>query len=257
MQSWENGFSVTVTRKPKSDAFHVRYRCPWCEEISNVNVAATHAVGLPQGRAALLAVCQANHCRRPSMVTVAIHDYDSLTGGMIEEVNILPEDIHPNPRESYAPDGVPEDIAADFEEALNCRAAGFKLGSATVGRRTLQAALLDKGATQHDLVHQINELPDDVLPRQLKLAAQHVRLIGNDAAHVRAVTADDVTSLVNFVHLVLQQLYILPHEIAKQTRTIQPQHMPGAPTAGRRRGRGNGHTAPERDPAAGGGSGAT
>jgi hypothetical protein len=178
------------------------------------------------------------------MVTARIHQ-DELIGE-----HIYTEDIHPNPRESYAPDGVPEDIAADFEEALNCHAAGFRLGAATVGRRVLQAALLHKGANEHDLVRQINELPDDVLPRQLKLAAQHVRLIGNDAAHVRAVSADDVMSLVRFVALVLQQLYILPHEIAQQTRTIQPQHMPGAaaPTGGRRRGRQNGQSNPATPP---------
>ena len=154
------------------------------------------------------------------MVIVLFHN-DRILGE-----TIFVEGIHPGRRELYKPPGVPEDIAADLEEALNCYASGFRLGAAVVGRRVLQAALVDKGATKRDLVEQINELTDDVLPRQLKVAAHHVRLIGNDAAHVRAVSATDVESLLSFVRLVLHQLYILPHELAQQTRTIAPKHMP-------------------------------
>lgn len=147
------------------------------------------------------------------------------------ETQPIAEAIYPSPQARYAPDGVPEEIAQDFEETLNCQGAGFMYGAAVVGRRALQNALIDKGAKGRDLVDQINELNDEELPKRLKIAAQHVRLIGNDAAHAREVTADDVAALVNFAGLVLEQMYVLPHEIAKQTRTVPAKHMPGSRNA--------------------------
>jgi hypothetical protein len=159
------------------------------------------------------------------MVTLRFVPVDPFSGAASEPVA---DAIYPNPQARYAPEGVPEAIAQDFEEALNCQAAGFTYGAAVVGRRALQNALLDKGAKSRDLVDQINDVSDEELPKRLKVAAQHVRLIGNDAAHVREVTADDVTALAKFVGLVLEQMYVLPYEIAKQTRTIQPKHMPDA-----------------------------
>jgi hypothetical protein len=217
MKRRRSGLVASIEHQP-GRPLTVRFQCPWCGE--NSNVAHQQAIQTPDSRAAFLVICEGGNCRRPVMVTAQF--YSTTDGG-----RSVVDGLFPSQRMNYKPDGVPDDIAADFEEALNCQAAGFNLGAATVGRRTLQAALLDKGAKKRDLVDQINELPDDILSHPLKVAAQHVRLIGNDAAHVRAVSADDVASLVDFVELLLEQLYVLPHEIERQTRRIPPQHMPG------------------------------
>ncbi len=178
------------------------------------------------GEFAVLVVCQHTRCRQPSMVVGKQHDLG-------HHITLDPEAIYPNPQPEYAEPGVPKAIASDFQEALRCHAAGFLFGAAVVGRRVLQSALVDQGAQKHSLVDQINELSDDILPKRLKEAAQHVRLIGNDAAHANQVNRDDLEKLVNFVALVLNQLYVLPHELAEasKVRTIPAKHMPGAAAA--------------------------
>src|SRR5262245_22736597 len=93
MKSWDKGFSVTVQLGKEGKSFRVRYRCPWCGE--NSNIAAASATVLPDDYAALLVVCEANQCRKPSMVVVRFLN-TGLSNAMID-----PVEIHPNPRLSY------------------------------------------------------------------------------------------------------------------------------------------------------------
>lgn len=209
---------ANVVRTANGQVLHVRYRCPWCSNFSNVDAFGPVPMGAGRQHAAHVLVCQNPRCGLASLL---------LTNGVAN-----PDSIYPNPQATYEAPGVPEAIAEDFEEALGCQAAGFVLGAAVVGRRVLQSALVDKGAQKYNLVDQINEIGDDVLPKLLKIASQQVRLIGNDAAHLREVSNEDAAALISFVQQVLYQMYTLPFELdaAAQKRTIAPQHLPNAKT---------------------------
>lgn len=198
---------------------HVRFLCPWCG--NSASVPASQKVRGANSEFSVLVVCQHTRCRRPAIVI-------GTEINLLDHVSLRPEAIFPNPQPKYAEAGVPADIARDFQECLHCNAAGFFFAAAVVGRRVLQSALVDRGAKKYILVDQINELSDDILPKLLKQAAQHVRLIGNDAAHANQVDRTDLEKLVNFVALVLNQLYVLPYELeqAAQVRPIPAKHMP-------------------------------
>lgn len=232
MDANEEGFAAEV-RRLSSDAtkFAVRYRCPWCGDSTNLPTA--HAVALQKSKAAMIVVCQTRGCHNPSLVVVEFTYAQSLrTHERLEVIEV--KSIQPSRRVNYAPAGVPPEIAEDFQEALRCRAAGFLYGAAVVGRRALEAALRGHGAKAYMLADQINEMSDETLPKNLKLAAHHVRLIGNDAAHgahARTVTELELASLVGFVTDVLHQLYVLPHNIAQQKRQIEAKDLPGAARA--------------------------
>lgn len=205
----------------------VRLRCPWCKE--NTSSLAVALAPQPERMVYVaIAICQAVHCRQPSMVIGHFSGPDF--GGSFKDADGFTVNyVFPNDRESYREPGVPEKVAKNFTEALNCYAANLPYGAAVVGRRTLQIALMDKGAPDTTLVEQIKQMPDDVLPSNFKKAAHHVRLVGNDAAHVDEVTGTDADRLLRFVEQVLHQLYVLPYELeqAQIERPIPPQHMPG------------------------------
>jgi hypothetical protein len=128
----------------------------------------------------------------------------------------FPAKVYPATEAQYGPDGVPALIAAEFCEALECHWNGHNLGAALVGRRVLQAAARDiLGGKRKDLQTEINDIPDDRLNKALKDQAHHVRLIGNDAAHVDPVEPDDVRDLLDFVEEVLDVLYVRPKRVAE------------------------------------------
>lgn len=78
-------------------------------------------------------------------------------------------------------------IAADYEEAALVRADSPK-ASAALSRRCLQAVLTAQGFTQHDLKDQIKAAVDKLPSSELAGSLDHVRIIGNFAAHPKKST---------------------------------------------------------------------
>lgn len=221
---------AAVTRVGKEGkSFRVNYCCPWCG--TNGNPLTSYGAAIARGDFSFLVVCPGPSCLQPAMVTV--HVWDNFG---VEQLDVM--GVYPSPKVAYDDPGVPEIVRRDFEEALNCRQAGFFLGAATTARRALQTALIEKGANENDkLVNQINALDDETLPRKLKLAAHQVRLIGNDAAHpgevqqllhVGNLSVADVDALLRFAEQVFHMLYVLPHELeqAQAKRPLNPRSAP-------------------------------
>jgi len=216
----DEGFMLEAAPDQAAGSFRVRYRCPWCSEISN-GTAPSRAMG--DGTTALVLSCGNSNCRKASLATVNL-----LPGG-----GTIPLQIHPNPSVQYEPPGVPEDIAEDFEEALNSKLAGFRYGATVVARRALQAAIVSKLEElkiepERDLVDQINQLDDETLQKKLKMAAHHARLIANGAAHGREVTEDEANEALDLIAKIFHDLYELPYQLAEaaKKRTIPAKHMP-------------------------------
>ena len=114
----------------------MRFRCPWCSEHGSAGTKV--AVNLEPGdvgNLAVLVVCPNVQCRRPVMVTAhgTFEPYEPLETAIVVAVS-----VHPSPRAKYDEPGVPDNIARDFTEALNCQGAGFLYGAAVVGRRALR-----------------------------------------------------------------------------------------------------------------------
>jgi hypothetical protein len=93
----------------------------------------------------------------------------------------------------FDPVGVPERILASFTEAISCHANSCFKAAAIMVRRTLEEICLERGATGANLKTRIAALSGKViLPKELLEAADELRLLGNDAAHMEATVYDDV-----------------------------------------------------------------
>jgi hypothetical protein len=88
---------------------------------------------------------------------------------------------------------LPPSILASLEEAIKAHAADCFKASALMVRRVLEELCDDKQATGGDLKQRLAALSQNVVvPKELLDAADELRLLGNDAAHVKAKNYDAV-----------------------------------------------------------------
>ncbi|WFU09098.1 DUF4145 domain-containing protein [Rhizobium sp. CB3090] len=88
---------------------------------------------------------------------------------------------------------IPQEIAASLEEALKCHGAGCYRASALLVRRTLEELCADKNATGDNLKKRIEALKSAaIIPPGLLEAADELRVLGNDAAHIEAKDYDAI-----------------------------------------------------------------
>ena len=89
--------------------------------------------------------------------------------------------------------GVPVKVHKAFDEALTCTANECYVGAGMLIRKTLEAVCEDRAAQGNNLKARINDLKSKLtLPNELFDAMDHLRLLGNDSAHIEAKTYDDV-----------------------------------------------------------------
>jgi hypothetical protein len=197
----------------KENKLDVALHCPWCGIVSRTTSGIFHQAETRRGRECYaVAICQVRECNRAVFLIIgAPADFIFSRADMPFEAK-----VYPAAEAQYEPDGVPKEIAKEFCEALECHWNGHNLGAALVGRRVLQAAARDVlGGKLTRLELEIAAIPDDKLNKALKDQATHVRLIGNDAAHVEPVDPDDVRDLIDFVEEVLDVLYVRPKRVAE------------------------------------------
>ncbi|WP_236759201.1 MULTISPECIES: DUF4145 domain-containing protein [Agrobacterium] len=88
---------------------------------------------------------------------------------------------------------LPPRILSSLEEAIKSHAAGCYRASALMVRRVLEELCEDKNATGGNLMQRLQALGGTVIiPGELLAAADELRLLGNDAAHIEAKTYDQI-----------------------------------------------------------------
>jgi len=88
---------------------------------------------------------------------------------------------------------LPLPILSSLEEAIKAHAAGCYRASALMVRRVLEELCDDKQATGPDLKARLGALGKSiVVPTELLDAADELRLLGNDAAHITAKNYDQL-----------------------------------------------------------------
>lgn len=103
--------------------------------------------------------------------------------------------VHHTPEErlDFDSSNLPDQIRNSLEEAITCHAAGAYRASALMVRRVLEELCSDRGATGKDLQARLGNLGDNiVVPKELLEAANELRLLGNDAAHIEAKNYDAI-----------------------------------------------------------------
>lgn len=100
---------------------------------------------------------------------------------------------YPVQRVDFNTKGIPPAIQKSFNEALTCFAEDLHVAAAIMIRRTLEELCEDKGASGNDLKERIKALRSSiVIPEKLFDALDELRLMGNDAAHIKAKTFDEI-----------------------------------------------------------------
>lgn len=88
---------------------------------------------------------------------------------------------------------LPTRIISSLEEAIICHAAGAYRATTLMVRRVLEELCEDRGAKGRDLKARLSDLGQNVVvPQELLDAADELRLLGNDAAHIEAKSYDDI-----------------------------------------------------------------
>jgi hypothetical protein len=93
----------------------------------------------------------------------------------------------------FRSENIPLNIAETLREAVASHSVQAYRASTIMVRRTLELLCNEKGAKGKNLKERIGNLGGHViLPPKLLEAADHLRLMGNDAAHVEAKDYDDI-----------------------------------------------------------------
>jgi hypothetical protein len=112
---------------------------------------------------------------------------------------------------------IPAAIQGAYNEAVLALAANCPRAAAVMARRTLEAVTVDKGETTGTLVQRLNALSSKgLLHPSLAEWVKEVRLVGNVGAHydpIDTVAVSDAEQLINFIHELLNYLYVLPWEL--------------------------------------------
>ncbi len=88
---------------------------------------------------------------------------------------------------------LPVGILATLEEAIKCHASACYRASALMVRRLLEELCDDKGAAGKNLKDRIAALSSiAIVPTELLTAADELRILGNDAAHIQAKDYDAI-----------------------------------------------------------------
>jgi hypothetical protein len=124
--------------------------------------------------------------------------------------------------------GIPEKILASFEEAIVCHSQACFRASALMVRRTLEEVCEDRGATGKTLKDRIALLGGKiVVPKELLEAADEVRLLGNDAAHLDArvydeIGKEEVEAAIDLAKEILKAVYQLSNLVDRLRALKRP-----------------------------------
>lgn len=123
---------------------------------------------------------------------------------------------------------VPERVFKAFDEALSCTANECYVGAAMLIRKTLEAVCEERQAVGKNLKDRILELQNKVtLPKDLFDAMGHLRLLGNDAAHIESkdydtIGKDEVEAGIALTKEIIKATYQYRSLVGKLTALKKP-----------------------------------
>jgi hypothetical protein len=109
---------------------------------------------------------------------------------------------------------LPDELRADHAEAWSCYLAGQYRAATLVARGVLQRAVRLMTKVRGSLKEELDALSSEgTITKQLRLAADEVRLTGNDAAHpeeLQLISESEAADSLAFLDDFLQTTIVLP-----------------------------------------------
>lgn len=196
------------------------------------------------------AFCVCRHCKRSTVFVVSEKDISEskiikkhgfISAGLVANdlVQIRDYISQKNATARPAPEHLPHDIKAAFDEGATCLAVGCVNAAATMFRLCVDIAtrsLLPKEDVKglNSKIRRILGLrlpwlfDNDVLPKALRELSLCIKEDGNDGAHGGTLEKDDAEDLFDFTTTLLERLYTEPerlrlaNERRKERRSTKP-----------------------------------
>ena len=126
--------------------------------------------------------------------------------------------IYPAPSPNIAPEFTPEQVAADFIEAVSSLKNGNYKAASIMARTSLETAVNLFSAQGANLKQKIDNLAKrNVITTALAEWAHEIRDIGNEAAHdAGPINEKDASAAVDFAEMLYIYLFTFPRRIAER-----------------------------------------
>lgn len=128
---------------------------------------------------------------------------------------------YPSERIDFEKNGIPKNVLSTFEEAITCHANQCYIASAIMIRKTLEEICLDRIVKGENLKERIKDLGNKiVIPNELLLGMDELRLLGNDATHIEsrefcAIEQKELEVAIDFTKEILKAVYQYEHLLGK------------------------------------------
>jgi hypothetical protein len=205
--------------------------CAWCQAHSNMTPISTpKLLTLPHSYVGVQAAFQCNHCRKLSIGTTIVSEYEQPS-----TQNIANEWWNKQSRIQWTPEKVggkefayvPEHIASTADEAYRCRSIEADRAAILMARSVIEATCKDQGVEGRNLAGKIDAMLDRKLIRpHTHEAAHELRFLGNDMAHgdfVDPVDEEDSDAVLEVMSEILNEVYQGPARILRMRRKRQKE----------------------------------
>lgn len=171
-------------------AHSMSLRCPYCRQMGSFSGAKVNDISWTRTEKD-----QSGRAVAVGMRRAGIRQCPNLSCRGVVFIGVIDNTVHTLPPEviDFDATNLPARILASLEEAIKSHAAGCYRASALMVRRVLEELCEDKSATGNNLMARLKALGTTVIiPAELLAAADELRLLGNDAAHIEAKTYDQI-----------------------------------------------------------------
>lgn len=179
----------------------VSVRCPACKQMGTFQPIGTDLHF--RDKSGEIVLVGHRTCPNP---TCKAHLFVVLKGGKVYI-------SYPAERIDFDTTNVPEPIVESLEEAITCHANQCFIAAAIMVRKTLELLCSEQNVTGLNLKERLKKLGSQVvLPADLIVGLDDIRLLGNDAAHIESqaytrVSQEETEVAIEFTKEVLKAIY--------------------------------------------------
>lgn len=209
--------------KPEYINSNVRAHCPDCDgaittfefkdsnEFGSVIVDGQHIYKYNHYNRIIYKLLRCAGCGRAGLAK--IHCNGDVSEGKMES-------FYPTTIETATiPEGITENISADFREAELCASAGAWRSASAMLRSTLEKILKVNGYDKGKLIDRIDSVASDgiITESRRKKAHEDIRVLGNDVLHDdwREVTREEFENAHHYTQRIFEDLYDDRPEVEK------------------------------------------
>jgi hypothetical protein len=189
----------------RSEAGYVSgVRCPGCQQLGTFEPVGSNDIYGPLYTTHEHVALGVRRCPNPECRTYLFIVTDQAGKAIVS---------YPAQRIDFDSTGIPPQIVEALEEAITCYSDKCFIAAAIMVRKTLEELCRSQGANGANLRDRIRTLGGAVvLPAELLVALDELRLLGNDAAHVESqayerVGGEEVGVAIEVAKAVLKATY--------------------------------------------------